>query len=310
MSSKDLTNNNERFKIASRITWFTIIMNVILAIGKVGIGIISNSTAMIADGLHTVSDVGSSLGIIVGFFISNKPEDSKHQYGHEKAESISGFVLSLMLIAVGVKIGYSSFQLMISGNTQIPSVLALWAALISIIVKELQFKITMDVGKRINSSALKADAWHHRSDALSSIAALIGIVGARMGYKILDPLAGFIVSIIVVKVGVDLFIKGYNELMDSSIEEDEFTQILSLVMRETEIKNVNDLKARKHGSKVYVDIEVCVDSSITVLEGHDIAEDVEKVIYSNLDNVKKVLVHVEPCLDSKCINCNELSFKI
>lgn len=310
MSSKDLTNNNERFKIASRITWFTIIMNVILAIGKVGIGIISNSTAMIADGLHTVSDVGSSLGIIVGFFISNKPEDSKHQYGHEKAESISGFVLSLMLIAVGVKIGYSSFQLMISGNTQIPSVLALWAALISIIVKELQFKITMDVGKRINSSALKADAWHHRSDALSSIAALIGIAGARMGYKILDPLAGFIVSIIVVKVGVDLFIKGYNELMDSSIEEDEFTQILSLVMRETEIKNVNDLKARKHGSKVYVDIEVCVDSSITVLEGHDIAEDVEKVIYSNLDNVKKVLVHVEPCLDSKCINCNELSFKI
>lgn len=305
-----MINDDERFKIARKITWATIAMNVILALGKISVGIISNSTAMIADGLHTVSDVGSSLGIIVGFFISNKPEDSKHQYGHEKAESISGFILSLMLIAVGIKIGYASLQLMVSGSTQTPGILALWAALISIIVKEIQFRITMRTGEKINSSALKADAWHHRSDALSSIAALVGIAGARLGYEILDPLAGFAVSVIVVKVGVELFLKGYNELMDSSIEEEELTKISSIVMTETEAKSINDIKARKHGSKIYVDIEVCVESNITVLEGHDIAEDVEKVICNNLDNVKKVLVHVEPCMDHKCVNCNVSGFKI
>lgn len=298
MSSTKVMDDNERFKIASRITWLTIIINVILSVAKIGIGMLSSSTAMIADGLHTVSDVGSSLGIIVGFFISNKPEDSKHQYGHEKAESIAGFVLSLMLIAVGIKIGYSSAQLMISGNTQVPGILALWAALASIIVKEFQYRVTMREGKRINSSALMADAWHHRSDALSSIAALVGIAGARLGYKILDPLAGFIVSVIVVKVGVELFLKGYNELMDSSIEEDELTQISNLIMAETKIKSINDLKARKHGSKIFVDVEVCVDPRISVLEGHNIAEDVERVVYDNLDSVKKVLVHVNPCVSS------------
>lgn len=299
MSSVKVIDDNERFRIASRITWFTIVLNVVLAIAKIGIGIISSSTAMIADGVHTVSDVGSSLGIIVGFFISNKPEDSKHQYGHEKAESIAGFVLSLMLIAVGIKIGYSSIELMISGNTKIPGILALWAALISIFVKEFQYRITIREGKRINSSALMADAWHHRSDALSSIGTLIGIAGARLGYKILDPLAGFIVSVIVIKVGIDLFLKGYNELMDSSIEENELTQISSLIMKETKIESISDLKARKHGSKIFVDVEVCVDPDISVLEGHDIAEDVENVIYGNLDNVKKVLVHVNPCVNNR-----------
>lgn len=296
-----MVDDNERYKIASKITWFTIILNVILSIAKIGIGIISSSTAMIADGVHTVSDVGSSLGIIVGFIISNKPEDAKHQYGHEKAESIAGFVLSLMLIGVGIKIGYSSIELMISGTTKVPGMLALWAALASIIVKEFQYRITMHQGKRINSSALMADAWHHRSDALSSVGTLIGIGGARLGFKILDPLAGLIVSVIVIKVGIELFLKGYNELMDSSIDEDELAQISKIVLRETNIESINDLKARKHGSKVFIDIEICVDSHISVLEGHDIAENVEKVIYDNLDDVKKVLVHVNPC-SGDCIN--------
>lgn len=305
MSSIKAVDDNERFRIASRITWLTIILNTILSITKIGIGIISSSTAMIADGVHTVSDVASSLGIIVGFIISNKPEDSKHQYGHEKAESIAGFVLSLMLISVGIKIGYSSIELMISGTTKIPGRLALWAALASIVVKEFQYRITMNQGKRINSSALMADAWHHRSDALSSVGTLIGIGGARLGYKILDPLAGFIVSVIVVKVGIDLFLKGYNELMDSSIEEEELTQISNAILKETKIEEINNLKARRHGSKVFIDVEVCVDPNISVLEGHDIAEDVEKVIYDNLDNVKKVLVHVNPCVE----NCKEIKNK-
>ena len=305
MTKQNVIDENERYRIANKITWITIIINAVLAVGKVGVGIIASSTAMIADGIHTVSDVGSSIGIIVGFFISKKPEDSRHQYGHEKAESISGFILSLLLISVGLKIGYSAIQMIFSGDTQVPGSLAAWAAFISILVKEFQFRLAMGAGKKINSSALLADAWHHRSDALSSIAALIGIVGARMGYKILDPLAGLAVSIIVVKVGIDLFLQGYNELMDSSIEEDKLVYLADRISSDTGIKNINDLKARKHGSKVFVDIEVCVDPNIPVSEGHQLAEDVEKVVYGSLDNVKNVLVHVNPCENIEHKECKE-----
>jgi len=298
---------NERYRIGQRVTWITIVINIILAIGKVGTGIIANSTAMLADGIHTISDVGSSIGIVVGFFISKKPEDSKHQYGHEKAESIAGFILSLLLISVGIKIGYSAIEIMFSKSTYTtPGALAVWAAGISIIVKEIQYRISINAGRKINSSAIMADAWHHRSDAFSSIAALIGIIGSRLGYRILDPLAGLIVSIIIVKVGTELFLQGYNELMDSSIEEEELNKLVNKIVADTGIKDINQIRARRHGSKVFVDIEICVEPDITVAKGHSLAEEVEDVVYDNIQNAKSVLVHVNPC-DNKeihdCENC-------
>lgn len=296
-------DENKRYKIASRITWITIVLNVILAIGKIVIGFISNSNAILADGIHTISDIGSSIGIIIGFFIAKKPEDEEHQYGHEKAETIAAFLLSLMLIAVGVKIGISSLKLMLYQTTRIPGIEAVWAAVVSIIIKEIQFRIAINAGKKINSKALIADAWHHRSDALSSIAVLFGVVGARMGYSFLDPLAGLIVSIIVVKVGVEFFIHGYNELMDVSIEENKLYEIAERLIKNTNVKNINDIKARKHGSKVYVDIKVCVDPNITVYMGHSIAEEVEEEVKKSLDNVKDVMVHVNPCSNHEETNC-------
>ncbi|RKD30909.1 cation diffusion facilitator family transporter [Thermohalobacter berrensis] len=292
-------SDKERYRIGNRIIIITIVLNVILAIGKIIIGFTSKSTAILADGIHTVSDVASSIGIIVGFFIAKKPEDKEHQYGHEKAESIAGFLLSLLLIGVGLNIGYSALKLIITGNIKIPGVSAIWAAVISILIKEIQFRITLQGGKRINSTALIADAWHHRSDSLSSIAALIGIIGARFGYKILDPLAGLIVSIIVIKVGLELFLHGYNELMDVSIEQEKIDEISNKLLHETDITRLDELRARKHGSKVYVDIRVSVDPNITVHKGHDIAEDVEKVVYQNIANVKDVLVHVNPCFEEE-----------
>lgn len=301
----------ERYKIGYKITFITIIINIILAIVKISVGILSNSTAILADGVHTVSDVISSIGIIFGFFISQKPEDIEHQYGHEKAESIAGFVLAILLTVVGIKIGISTIEMVILGNAKMPGILSVWVAGISIAIKEIQYRIAMDGGKKINSSALKADAWHHRSDALSSIGALIGIIGARMGYSIFDPIAGFIVAIIVIKVGIELLIQGYNELMDSSIEKSELYNLADRIISHKGIINVNQIKARKHGSKVYFDVKICVNSKLTVEEGHNIAEEVEKTIYSNVENTKDVIVHVNPCHDSKtqyCIDCvNETS---
>ncbi|WP_243414617.1 cation diffusion facilitator family transporter [Sporosalibacterium faouarense] len=299
---KSLTEK-ERYRIGNKITWITIIINVILAIVKVGVGIIANSTAILADGMHTISDVGSSIGIIIGLFISQKPEDEEHQYGHEKAESIAGFILAILLVAVGLKIGYSTIEMMVSGDMKVPGLIAAWVATGSIIVKEFQYRVAMYGGKKINSSALIADAWHHRSDALSSIAALIGIIGSRLGYTFLDPVAGFVVSIIVLKVGVELFIKGYNELMDSSIEKTKLQQIILEIKSHEGIINIGQIKTRKHGSKVFFDIKICVKSNITVVEGHEIAEEVEDIVYKNIGGVKDVLVHVNPCEDKKRYSC-------
>lgn len=291
--------SNDRYKIGQRVIWITILLNILLAIIKIIVGIISNSNAILADGIHTVSDVGSSLGLIVGLFISNKPEDKQHQYGHEKAESIAAFLLSVILIAVGFKLGISSFKLLFSKELTIPSISAVWAAIISILVKELQFRISINTGKKINSNALIADAWHHRSDALSSIAAFIGILGARLGYPFLDPLAGLIVSIVVIKVGIEIFMDGYNELMDESIEEEKLKELIQKISRHRDVVAINDIKARKHGSKVFIDMAISVDANITVKKGHDIAVDVENIVYDNIDNVKDVLVHVNPSKNGK-----------
>ncbi len=301
-------NNNkldeqDRYKQGQRIIWITIILNIILAIGKIGIGIFSKSNAILADGIHTASDVASSIGIIVGLFIAKKPEDTRHQYGHEKAESIVTLILSLVLIFTGLKIGYSSIVMVFTKTAVIPGLPAAWAAAISVIVKEIQFRLTLNVGKKIRSDAFIADAWHHRTDALSSIAVLIGIIGSRLGYKLLDPLAGFIVSLIVIKVGIEIFIKVFDELMDVSISEEKLNLILENIIQHEEVIAVNDIKARKHGSKVFVDISIAVKHDITVKKGHDISEDVENTIYKCIDNVKDVMVHVNPCTNDKDQNC-------
>ncbi|WP_432667196.1 cation diffusion facilitator family transporter [Wukongibacter baidiensis] len=295
--------DEERYRLGNKITWITIVINIILAVVKVLSGILLNSTAILADGIHTVSDVGSSIGIIIGFFISKKPEDREHQYGHEKAESIAGFVLAIFLTAVGINIGYSAFKIILSGKTHIPGSLAAWIAGISIVVKELQFRIAMYGGKRINSNALIADAWHHRSDAFSSIAALIGIVGARMGYPFLDPLAGLIVAIIIIRVGLELFIQGYNELMDISIEEEKLLNLVNKIVSHNEVLNINKIRTRKHGSKVFVDIKVCVNPYFTVLKGHTISHEVEDLVHDNIENVKDVLISIAPCKNPKKGDC-------
>lgn len=299
-----ISDDKIRYKKSQKIIWITIALNVILAVGKIIIGITSNSSAILADGIHTVSDIGSSLGIIVGLFIASKPKDLEHHYGHEKAESVATFLLSLLLLTVGINIGISSFKLIMSGDIATPGVSAIYAAVISILIKEVQFRMSLRAGKKYNNKVLIADAWHHRSDSLSSLAALFGIVGARMGYKILDPLAGIIVSIIVIKAGFEIFLDALNELMDVSIEKEKIINLTEKIMAHKQVKTINDIKARKHGSKVFVDIQIAVDPDITVLEGHRIAEDVEKIIFETIENVKDVLVHVNPCSSKHNSTCD------
>ena len=284
-----------RYDESNKVTLITILLNIGLTILKILAGILGNSTAIIADGLHSASDIITSIGILIGNKISRKPRDDEHQYGHEKAESLVSFILAAVLIIVALKIGYDGVKELFNINDiLIPNALPLIVALISIGVKEYQYQITIRVAKRINSSSLKADAWHHRSDAFSSIAAFIGIGGAMLGFKILDPIASIIVAIVVVKVGANILKSACNELMDSSISKQDICEIESLVDKDDEIYGIKDFKSRKYGSVAYIDMSILIDNKKTLEEAHDIADNLEKIIISNLGYIKEINIHTEP----------------
>ena len=284
-----------RYDESNKITVISILLNIGLTILKILAGILGNSTAIIADGLHSASDIITSIGILIGNKISRKPWDDEHQYGHEKAVSLVSFILAAVLIGIALKIGYDGFKDLINiNNILVPNALPLVVALISIAVKEYQYQITIRVAKKINSSSLKADAWHHRSDAFSSIAAFVGIGGAMLGFKILDPIASIIVAIVVVKVGANILKSACNELMDSSISKQDICEIESLVDKDDEIYGIKDFKSRKYGSVAYIDMSIFIDKSKTLEEAHDIADNLEHSIISNLNYIKEINIHTEP----------------
>ncbi|MDU4884891.1 cation diffusion facilitator family transporter [Clostridium sp.] len=284
-----------RYDESNKVTIISILLNIGLTILKILSGILGNSAAIIADGVHSASDIITSVGVLIGNKISRKPRDDEHQYGHEKAEGLISFTLATVLIGISFKIGYDGFKELINvNNILVPNALPLIVALISIAVKEYQYQITIRVAKRINSSSLKADAWHHRSDALSSIAAFIGIGGAMLGLKILDPIASIIVAIIVVKVGIDILKSACNELMDSSISKQDISTIKSLVDSDEKIYGIKDFKSRKYGSVAYIDMSIFIDKSKTLEEAHEIADNLEHIIISGLSYIKEINIHTEP----------------
>ncbi|MBN1041379.1 cation transporter [Clostridium botulinum] len=286
-------NNNERLKIGYRVSIVTIIGNVILSIIKIGIGIIASSKAMIADGVHSLSDVFSTIGVIIGLKLSSKKADKEHPYGHEKFESLTSVFLGIMLVLVSLGIGFSGIKNLIYGNYSIPGSLAIFAAVISIVSKEAMYWYTLKYAEKINSTSLKADAWHHRSDSFSSIGALIGIIGARMGFPMLDPAIALVISIIIIKVSYDILKQSINQLMDTSIGDNAIKKMNAAIHSIDGVKNIDNLKTRFHASKIYVDVEISVESDISVEEGHKIAMNVHNIIEKNKD-VKHCMVHVNP----------------
>ncbi|UPA32036.1 cation diffusion facilitator family transporter [Terrisporobacter glycolicus] len=293
--------SNSRYEEATKVTLISIIWNVILTFIKVLGGILGKSNAMIADGLHSASDIISSIGVLIGNKIAKTPNDKEHNYGHEKAETLVSFLLSMLLIGVALKISLNGINSLIHLNdVQVPTFLPLIISVISIGVKEYQYKITIKVAKKINSPSLKADAWHHRSDALSSVAAFIGIGGSLLGFKALDPIATVVVGLFVAKVGLDIFKDAINELMDYSIDENDESQIITIANDTDGVLNIGELRTRKHGSMAYVDLTICVNKDLTVLQGHEIANKLEISILEELQIVKGITVHVEPC-----INCDD-----
>ena len=283
-------------KIAMRVSRVSIFVNIALSLGKLAAGIIAKSGAMISDAVHSASDVLSTLAVMAGIKLASKKEDSGHPYGHERMECIFSILLAVILCATGIGIGYSGVMKIIGGYGEfvVPGALALAAAVVSIVVKELMFQYTKKNAKKINSTALMADAWHHRSDALSSIGSFIGILGARLGFPVCDPIASVIICIFIVKAAWDIFMDAVNQLVDKSGSDEECEKIREVALETNGVIGVDDLKTRLFGAKMYVDIEISADGTLPLTEAHAIAQNVHDSIEREFSEVKHCMVHVNP----------------
>jgi len=289
-------NSTDGFKkTAMRVSAVTIVMNFVLTAFKLFAGIFSRSDAMISDGVHSASDVLSTVVVMIGVNISAKKRDKGHQYGHERYECIAAIILAAFLFAVGGFIGYDGIKKAVSGETpQTPGLLALIAAVVSIAVKEWMYRYTRKAADKINSGALKADAWHHRSDALSSVGSFAGILGARLGFPVLDPIAGIVICIFIFKAAFDIFKDAVNKLVDTSCDGKTEDRLRLLAQNQEGVISVDVIRTRIFGSKIYVDAEVSADGGITLREAHAIAQKVHDVIETELPEVKHCMVHVNP----------------
>lgn len=284
-------------KIAYRVSFVTIVGNVVLAVFKLLAGIIAASSAMVSDAVHSFSDVFSTIIVIIGVKISSRESDASHRYGHERMECMASMGLAAVLFATSLGIGYSGLTKIISSDYSslaTPGLLALIAAIVSIAIKELMYHYTMHAAKKINSSSLKADAWHHRSDALSSVASLIGIGGAMMGVKILDPIVSIIICLVIVKAAFDILKESIDKLVDKSCDDETVKKMEETVMSIDGVLDLDDIKTRLFSNKIFVDIEICADGDLTLWDAHEIAENVHDKIEEDFKDVKHCMVHVNP----------------
>ncbi|MCI8635899.1 MAG: cation transporter [Eubacterium sp.] len=291
-------SSNENFQtVAARVSAVSIIGNLLLSAIKFLAGIIAGSDAMISDAVHSVSDVFSTVIVIIGVRLSGKASDKEHPYGHERMECVAAIILSAILLVTGLVIGYLACGKIFSGDYShlaIPGRLALAAAVLSIVCKEAMFWYTQMNAKRIDSGALMADAWHHRSDSLSSIGALIGIAGARLGFPVLDPIASIVICIFIAKAAFDIFWDAIGKMVDQSCDDSTEAALLNCALSQEDVLGVDVLHTRMFGNKIYVDIEIRADGEKKLWETHEIAENVHRSIEQNFPKVKHIMVHVNP----------------
>ena len=284
-------------KTAVKVSGVSIGVNLFLSLFKLLAGIVAHSGAMVSDAVHSASDVFSSIIVIIGVKLAAKDADKEHPYGHERLECVAALILSVVLFISGLFIGYAGVEKLLEGGAEavaIPGVLALVAAAVSIAVKEGMYWFTRHYGKKYNSGALMADAWHHRSDALSSVGALAGILGARMGYPIADTAASLLICVFIAKAAYDIFKDAVGKMVDRSCSHETEQAIHDCAAAIPGVIRVDLLHTRMFGSRVYVDIEIRADGKLTLEEGHEIARQVHTAVETQFPDVKHIMVHVNP----------------
>lgn len=296
ISQKNVSENQFQ-KVANKVSLVSIAGNVVLSLMKLLAGIVAHSNAMISDAVHSASDVFSTIIVIIGIRLASKESDKEHPYGHERLECVAAIVLAMVLLITGIGIGYTAVSNIARGNygeLLVPGMLALIAAIVSIVSKEAMYWYTRFYAKKIDSSALMADAWHHRSDAFSSVGALIGIAGARMGYPIMDSIASLVIFVFIVKAAYDIFKDAVDKMVDHSCDEQTQNEIYTCVKNHKDVLGVDLLQTRIFGNKIYVDVEIEVNASYSLRDAHHIAESVHDMIEQTFPKVKHIMVHVNP----------------
>lgn len=287
---------------ANKITWIGFFSNLILTSFKLIAGIIGNSAAMIADAIHSLSDFATDIVVLVSFRIVSKPPDENHNYGHGKFETLATTIIGVALFFVGAGILYSGGEnvysfIILKKNPESPGIIALIAALISIITKESLYRFTVIIGKEIQSQAVIANAWHHRSDAFSSIGTFLGIGGAILlghNWRILDPIAAIIVSIFILKTAYDISIGSIKELLEESLDDNTNKNILKIIENVEDVKSPHELKTRRVGNKIIIDIHIKVKNALNIVEAHNINNEIEAQIKEKYGDNTIINIHTEP----------------
>lgn len=283
--------------LAMKVSWVSVAVNLILSAGKLLAGIFANSGAMISDAVHSASDVLSTFIVMIGVNIASKQADEHHRYGHERFESVASVTLALILLETGLLIGWKGLKTIFSGSYDdlaAPGALALAAAVVSIVVKEWMYWYTRAAAKKIGSDALMADAWHHRSDSLSSIGALVGISFAMGGFPIMDSVASVVICLFIVKAAVDIFRDAVDKMVDRSCDQETLEQMTALILSQPGVLGLDLLQTRLFGAKIYVDAEIAVQADLSLQKAHAIAEAVHDRMEEEFPMVKHCMVHVNP----------------
>jgi len=270
--------------------------NIVLTLGKLWAGIFGHSQAMIADALHSLSDVVSTSVVFLGLRIAKKPPDRDHPYGHGEADTLAALFVAIILLLTGGYMAISTLQIFIHRRFQAPSPIALWAAVGSILLKWLLYRYTLKTGKLSHSSALVANAYDHKSDAYSSVAALVGILGARMGWGYLDPLAGLFIAVLILKISFHLLRSNLHLLMEGVPDPSITDKIKGIALKVPGLKGIKETKVRALGSNYLVDMKILVEGEITVYQGHKVASKVKEALLKGGERIIDVMVHVDPYL--------------
>jgi cation diffusion facilitator family transporter len=284
-------------KTAMRVSAVSIAGNAALSLFKLLAGVLAHSGAMISDAVHSASDVLSSFIVIIGVKLSVRAPDREHPYGHERFECVAAIVLAVVLAVTGLLIGYKAIGSIDAGGGAgliVPGLLALVAAGVSIVVKEGMYWYTRYYGRKLNSTSLMANAWHHRSDALSSVGALIGIAGARMGHPVMEPIASLVICVFILKAAYDIFRDAMRKMVDRAADAETEKRISDCVLEQAEVHGIDRLQTREFGSRIYVDLEIRLDGTLSLYEAHAIAERVHDRIEHEFPMVKHIMVHVNP----------------
>ncbi|MFC1834256.1 cation diffusion facilitator family transporter [Thermodesulfobacteriota bacterium] len=291
-----MPEDQTHYREGRNITLIGMVINIILIVVKIWGGMVARSQALVADGLHSVSDLAGDAVVLLGLKWGRSGEDDEHPFGHGRIETLASFIVGVILVGAAIAMGLSSGIDIYKGKVGEPTVLAIWVALLSIVLKEALYRYTRAVGERIQSNALLSNAWHHRSDALSSVAVLIGVGGAILNpeWGVLDSWAALIVSILIAKVGASFVLSSIREFIDTAPEKELVDKMHVCACKVEGVINCHDLKARTSGGRVFVELHITVRGDVTVREGHDVAKAVEICLKEEISHLANATVHVDP----------------